>query len=114
MNENNDLGNKVRQLRKEKGYTQGQLAKLIGTDDKHISKIENGIHLPTYKTLKKLSEVLNFNLKDMNSISVKINSKMQNPIYNKILKILNSAKNEKELNNYYNALKMTYKLMNGR
>ena len=83
-------------------------------DGKHLSKIETGVHLPTYKTLKKLSEILNFNLQDMDSISDKDKMTDHNPIYQKSLKLLNSAKNDKELKNYYNALKFTNRLMNNK
>ena len=112
MNRENELGKKIRALRKSKGYTQGQLAKLVGIDDKHLSKIENGVHLPTYKTLKKLSQVLNFDLQDNAGYSGSDKSSDKaSSVYSKILKIVNSAKSDVELNNYYNILKMASKLM---
>lgn len=111
MNAENKLGNKIRELRKSFGYTQQYLAELADIDDKHLSKIENGIHLPAYKTLKKLSEVLCFNLQDMDNISNK-ESITNNLVYQKSLKILNTAKNDIELQNYYEMLKLAQKLMN--
>ncbi|UKI40611.1 MAG: helix-turn-helix domain-containing protein [Candidatus Melainabacteria bacterium] len=65
-----------------------KLAELADIDGKHLSKIETGVHLPTYKTLKKLSEILNFNLQDMDSISDKDKMTDHNPIYQKIFKIV--------------------------
>ena len=114
MNTENKLGKKIKELRKSMCYTQEKLAELADIDGKHLSKIENGVHLPTYKTLKKLSEILNFNLQDMDSISDKAKMTECNPIYQKSLKLLNSAKNDKELTNYYKALKFTNRLMNNK
>lgn len=37
-----DLGTAVRNLRKAKGLTQGDLGKLVGLDQKKVSLIENG------------------------------------------------------------------------
>lgn len=39
----NDLGDKIRQIRKSKGLTQEKLAELIDIDNKHLSRIENVI-----------------------------------------------------------------------
>ncbi len=110
MNIENKLGEKIKELRKSKGFTQEKLAELANIDDKHLSKIENGVHLPTYKTLKKLSEILNFNLQDMDTVNKA--TVINNPLYNKALKILNTAKTEKELSNYYETLKLANRLMN--
>ncbi len=111
MDAENKLGKKIKELRKSFGYTQQYLAELADIDDKHLSKIENGIHLPTYITLKKLSEVLCFNLQDMDSVSNK-ESIANNPIFQKSLRILSAAKNDIELQNYYDTLKLAQKLMN--
>ena len=110
MNAENNLGKKIKELRKSLGFTQERLAELANIDDKHLSKIENGLHLPTYKTLKKLSEILKFNLQDTDEEKSQ-NIINQNPTYSKALKILNSSKTEKELSNYYEALKLANKLM---
>lgn len=111
MNAENQLGKKIKELRKSKGFTQQQLAELIDIDDKHLSKIENGIHLPTYSTLKKLSKALCYNLQDIEDVSIE-NSIVSNPIYQKALKVLNSANSDIQLQNYYEALKLAHKLMN--
>lgn len=113
MNAENKLGKKIRELRKSKGFTQQYLAELADIDDKHLSKIENGVHLPTYSTLKKLSEVLCFNLQDMDDVLLK-DSIINNPIYQKALKVLNTANNNNELQNYYEVLKLAHKLMNDK
>lgn len=114
MNAEIKLGQKIRKLRKNMGYTQEQLAELIGIDDKHLSKIENGIHMPTYKTLKKFSEILNFSLEDDETRLTSEHIINHSPTYYKALKILNSATKEQELDNYYAALKLASKIMNNR
>ena len=108
----NKLGIKIKELRIKLGYTQAQLAELTNIDDKHLSKIESGKHFPTYKTLKKLSDILNFNLQDADE---HIENKFiisNNSAYLKSLKILNGAKTDKELTNYYEVLKLANRLMN--
>lgn len=112
MNTENKLGKKIKELRKLKGFTQEKLAELANIDAKHLSKIENGVHTPSYNTLKKLSDILNFNLQDIDSETQTENAITQSPLYGKSLKILNSAKSEKELQNYYDALKLASRLMN--
>lgn len=114
MNAENELGKKIRELRRAKGYTQQYLAELAGIDDKHLSKIENGIHEPTYKTLKKLSEVLEFDLSDMDNYKpVLANSFLTNhPAYQRAIKILQTAKTDTEIENYHDTLKLAQRMMN--
>ncbi|MBJ8024914.1 helix-turn-helix domain-containing protein [Bacillus cereus] len=41
----------LREIRKEKGLTQNQLANLLGLDKTSISKYESGIHSPSLRVL---------------------------------------------------------------
>jgi transcriptional regulator with XRE-family HTH domain len=50
-----DLGDRVRSLRKEKGWTLVQAAERAGLARSTLSKIENGQMSPTYEALKKLA-----------------------------------------------------------
>ncbi|MFZ7094142.1 helix-turn-helix domain-containing protein [Primorskyibacter sp. 2E233] len=50
-----DLGQRVRELRKEKEWTLEQAAKQAGLARSTLSKIENGQMSPTYDALKKLA-----------------------------------------------------------
>lgn len=106
----NNIGNKIKALRKSQGLTQEQLAEKVGIDDKHLSKIENNKHQPSYATLCKIAEVLDFPLVD-NYIK---NEDMENPIYVKSLKVLNSAQNDEERLNYLEALKLVQKIMKNK
>lgn len=108
MGDATTLGEKIKAFRKARGLTQEQLAEKIGIDNKHLSRIEKGRHLPTYNITKKLAEVLNFDIYEIN----KINTETIIPpdkIYLKSLKILNSAKNEREKKYYLEALMFAQK-----
>ncbi|WP_285017093.1 XRE family transcriptional regulator [Lactococcus garvieae] len=48
---------RLKELRKEKGYTQKELAKLIGFSYQNLQKYEKGIAKPLNKNLIKLSEI---------------------------------------------------------
>ncbi len=53
-----DLGSRVRDLRKSRGWTLEQAAVKAGLARSTLSKIENGQMSPTYEALKKLAEGL--------------------------------------------------------
>lgn len=50
----------IKTIRKQKGLTQKQLAELIGVSVRGLQDIEYGKTQPKYKTLLKLSEVLDY------------------------------------------------------
>jgi len=52
------LGEKIKQLRQEKGYSQTLLEKRSGVNSKLLSKYENGRIIPTADTLGKIAEGL--------------------------------------------------------
>ena len=52
------LGNNLRYYRKHAGYSQSELAYLVGTSRNTISSIENGVFEPTYKLALALSTIL--------------------------------------------------------
>jgi len=59
------LGERIRELRKAKGYTQEQLAELVGVEPRHISRVEGGYSSPSIDRLAKVSEVLGVPIKDL-------------------------------------------------
>lgn len=105
---NNLLGDKIRQLRKLKGLTQEQLAEQIGIDNKHLSRIEIGKHFPTYYVLKKLAQVLDFDIYNIEEMEI---DDIPKPDKNflKSLQILNSAKTSVESKYYFEALQHAQK-----
>ena len=64
MNPKKLLGKKIKQIRKQRGFTQEKLAEIIGMDSGYICKMEIGLHTPSLETLAKLSKALNTELAD--------------------------------------------------
>ncbi len=102
-----NLGNKIRKMRKMRGFTQEQLAELIGIDNKHLSRIEIGKHMPTYSVLRRLAGVLEFDIYGIEEL--KVEEKMPDKLFLKSLKILNSAKTQEEKKYFLEALQHAQK-----
>ena len=51
------FGNTLRELRNKKGYTQAQVAKLLGIDRTTFTKYETGKSEPDFDMLKKIGEI---------------------------------------------------------
>lgn len=109
--QNITFGERLKALRRAKGLTQQALAEKANIDDKHLCRIENGKYFPTYTTLNKLLKALGLTLEQagFDLEQIKIN---ENPIMAKALQILNSAKDDNELNCYLESLKATQKALN--
>ena len=104
----NNLGIKIREIRKSKGLTQEQLAELIGIDNKHLSRIEKGRHMPTYNIIKKLAKVLDFDIYSIDDMPV-TDIVQPDKTFLKSVKILNSAKTPEERKYYLEALQHAQK-----
>ena len=52
------LGQRIKELRKNKGFTQEQLSEKVCIDSKHLSRIECGVNFPSLDLLDKISSVL--------------------------------------------------------
>lgn len=75
-----DFPKKLRQLRKAKGWSQGQLGKMIGADLQRISKYERGVMWPTMELMVRMAKVFNISvnhlIRDKENTSI---SKIKNP-----------------------------------
>lgn len=61
-----------KEYRKLRGYTQEQLAELVGISWRQLNRIENETSIPTLETFKKLVDVLKIKDKDvMEYLSIK-------------------------------------------
>lgn len=67
------VGNLICELRKEKGYTQKQLADIMNISDKTISKWERGLGCPDVSVLNELSEILDINVEKLLSGELETN-----------------------------------------
>lgn len=63
------LGIRIRELRKQKGYSQNQLAELMGyKDHSTLAKVETGVNDITVETLYKYADVLNISVFELLNI----------------------------------------------
>ena len=59
------LGERIREIRKEKGISQKQLAHSIGKDQQSIQRLESGNINPSYYFLCEIAEGLNVTLHNL-------------------------------------------------
>lgn len=64
------LGNKIRQMRSNVGYTQERLASLIGVSAQAISKWENEISMPDITLLPNIAEVFGISIDELFDLTV--------------------------------------------
>jgi len=69
MNIQKRLGRQIRELRKERGWTQEELGELCGVKRAHISKIENGVAHPSMELIFKMGEIFERDLRFIESRS---------------------------------------------
>ena len=53
------LGERIKMFRKASGFSQEQLAEMIGIEQKHVSRLEVGKSYPTIDRLEKIATALN-------------------------------------------------------
>jgi len=101
-----DVGNKIKEFRTLKGMTQAELAEAVDMHEKQISRIEAGVHFPTFDNFVKILEILEVEMKDFDlEIKVKKNS-----LRNKAQKIINRA-TDSELKYYIAILEQLQKCL---
>ncbi len=59
------LGKRIREYRLKHGFTQAQLAEIVGVDDKHLSRIELGKNMPNPNLLEKYAQIFGIEIKDL-------------------------------------------------
>ncbi len=79
------LGNKIKQIRKNKNLTQEELSELINIEVPSLSNIERGKFAPSIETLQKLSSALDVQMWEFYYFNTLTNSEMLDEI-NIILK----------------------------
>ena len=62
MNNLKLFGKRIKELRKNKKYTQDKFAELIGIDAKHLSRVECSRTQPSLNLLNKISQVLEIDI----------------------------------------------------
>jgi Predicted transcriptional regulator with C-terminal CBS domains len=56
-----NLGKRVRELRRERGYSQERLAELADIHENHVRRIEGGTANPSYLVLVRIARALGIN-----------------------------------------------------
>ncbi len=59
------LGAKIKDLRKQKKYSQEYFSELVNLNPRQIVRIENGESFPTAENLEKIADVLNVKVQDL-------------------------------------------------
>ena len=83
------IGSQIKNFRIEAGLSQEQLSKLCGIDRAQISRIESGIHFPTFDNLIKIMNALNIEFKDLD-----LSNESKNAVKEKLIKIIKSLKDQ--------------------
>lgn len=59
------VGARIRQLRRQRGVTQGELVRRSGLQASYLSKVENGLVLPGLVNLDRIARALGVSLADL-------------------------------------------------
>lgn len=62
---NKSFGKRIKKLREIYGYTQEQLAEIVGLEYQTISRIETGMYFTSYETLSKISKAFSVPIKEL-------------------------------------------------
>lgn len=101
-----DIGGKIKEFRTLRGITQAELAEAVNMHEKQISRIEAGVHFPTFDNFAKILKTLEVEMKDFDfDTPVKKDS-----LRNKAQKIINRA-TDSELKHYVGMLEQLQKCL---
>ncbi len=78
------IGKKIRQIRKEKGFSQEELSEKIDISPRHMCTIENGNSFPSIETFIKIAEILDININNFFNLNVESNDNLRAEIYSLI------------------------------
>ncbi len=78
------IGKKIRQIRKEKGFSQEELSEKIDISPRHMCTIENGNSFPSIETFIKIAEILDININDFFNLNLESSDNLRAEIYNLI------------------------------
>lgn len=76
------IGKKIRQIRKEKGFSQEELSEKIDISPRHMCTIENGNSYPSLETFLKISQNLDIDINKFFNLSIDNDDKLREKIYN--------------------------------
>lgn len=59
------IGERIKRIRNEKGLTQKELAKMLGTSQQNLAQYERNKRNPKYETVKKIANALEIDIYDL-------------------------------------------------
>ncbi len=98
------IGQKIKFYRKKRGMTQACLSEKAEISEKHLSKIETGIHYPSVAIFFKIREVLDIPLEEF---GIKLNTSEENVLRDELLRCI-FALNDTETKFLLNFTKLTF------
>lgn len=97
------LGYKIKRLRRQKGYTQEQLAEMADISTRSLSGIESGENFMTAQTMEKLMYCLNIGIEELFSAE---HLKTTEELISEIDNIIDSVKDDRDkIENIYKIVK---------
>lgn len=75
------IGQKIRQIRVERGFSQEKLSEKIDISPRHMCTIENGNSLPSLETFVKISQILDIDINDFFNLTPRNTDKLRTEIY---------------------------------
>lgn len=88
------IGNKIKIQRKQKGYTQEQLAEMLNVSTHTISRYECGKNFPSHEHMLQLSKILDLSIEDSYYGYQKINESISIDELNNLLETLSPNNQE--------------------
>ncbi len=88
------FGKRLKELRKQKGWTQKELANKLDIRFSHLNKYENGMHAPPLEKLIKLTDIFDISLDYLVMGLPMEDSPIRNELLHKRFKILEAFEDE--------------------
>lgn len=99
-----NLGNRIKEIRKKRHISQEKLAEMVSMNLRSINRIENQHNIPTLETLAKIAEVLEVEISEFFEPNNKLTRR---EIIDKINSMMEQME-DKELQTFYKALNNFY------
>lgn len=85
------LGDRIKRAREAAGFTQIQLAQILGTQWQQVSRWERNVSEPRKKTRKLLAEALRISEENLLTVSVPVSNAVENATFNMIEELSEGA-----------------------